>query len=173
MHALRYTDSSIAPSHLIFSYCFSFAWSATVGWKSNKCSGLYFNKFLKYPQKKISISTSQIFRSLVAMFQPRPPMVSLFRRLYDMPGLAHRMDVLLWGRCDFQITFSNRYTSGNAWNRHWESFMVDTGILSNNMKFLSYESLMTFCDLTIYNDNPLLIRLCTELDLLPNFERFP
>ena len=29
---------------------------------------------------------------------------------------------------------------------------------------------MTFFDLTIYNDNPLLIRLCTELDLLPNFE---
>ena len=24
---------------------------------------------------------------------------------------------------------------------------------------------MTFCELTIYNDNPLLIRLCTELDL--------
>ena len=34
-------------------------------------------------------------------------------------------------------------------------------------------SQMTFCDLTIYNDNPLLIRLCTELDLLPNFEWFP
>ena len=32
---------------------------------------------------------------------------------------------------------------------------------------------MTFCDLTIYNDNPLLIRLCTELDLSPNFEWFP
>ena len=32
---------------------------------------------------------------------------------------------------------------------------------------------MTFCDLTIYNDNPLLISLCTELDLLPNFEWFP
>ena len=32
---------------------------------------------------------------------------------------------------------------------------------------------MTFCDLTIYNDNPLLIRLCTELNLLPNFEWFP
>ena len=31
---------------------------------------------------------------------------------------------------------------------------------------------MTFCDLTIYNENPLLIRLCTELDRLPNFERF-
>ena len=35
------------------------------------------------------------------------------------------------------------------------------------------QMLMTFCDLTIYNDNPLLIRLCTELDLLPNFEWFP
>ena len=32
---------------------------------------------------------------------------------------------------------------------------------------------MTFCDLTIYNDYTLLIRLCTELDLLPNFEWFP
>ena len=51
--------------------------------------------------------------------------------------------------------------------------MVDTGILSNNMKFLSHKCEMTFCDLIIYNDNPLLIRLCTELDLLPNFEWFP
>ena len=32
---------------------------------------------------------------------------------------------------------------------------------------------MTFCDTTIYNDNSLLIRLCIELDLLPNFERSP
>ena len=31
---------------------------------------------------------------------------------------------------------------------------------------------MTFFDLIIYNDNLLLIRLCTELDLLPNFEWF-
>ena len=51
--------------------------------------------------------------------------------------------------------------------------MVDTGILSNNMKFPSHKCEMTFCDLTIYNDNPLLIRLCTELDLLPNLEWFP
>ena len=50
-------------------------------------------------------------------------------------GLAPRMDVLSWGRRDFQISFSNRDTSRNAWNLHWESFMVDTGILSNNMKF--------------------------------------
>ena len=87
----------------------------------------------------ISISTSQIFRSWVAIFQPRPPMASLFRSLYGMPGLAPRMDVLSWGRRDFQISFSNRDTSRNAWNRHWGSFMVDTGILSNSMKFPSHK----------------------------------
>ena len=32
--------------------------------------------------------------------------------------------------------------------------MVDTGILSNNMTFPSHKCWMTFCDLTIYNDNP-------------------
>ena len=87
----------------------------------------------------ISIYTSQIFRSWVAIFQPRPPMASLFRSLYGMPGLAPLMDVLSWGRRDFQISFSNRDTSRNAWNRHWGSFMVDTGILSNNMKFPSHK----------------------------------
>ena len=29
-------------------------------------------------------------------------------------------DVLSWGRRDFQISFSNRDTSRNAWSRHWE-----------------------------------------------------
>ena len=83
----------------------------------------------------ISISTSQIFRSWVAIFQPRPPMASLFRSLYGMPGLAPPMDVLSWGRRDFQISFLNMDTSRNAWNRHWGSFMVDTGILSNKWSF--------------------------------------
>ena len=100
-------------------------------------------------------------------------MASLFLRLNNIPGLAPRMDVLSWGRRDFQISFSNRDASRNAWNRHWGSFMVDTGILSNNMKFPSHKCLMTFCDLTIYNDSPLLIIFCTELDILPNFEGFP
>ena len=79
------------------------------------------------------------FRSWVAIFQPRPPMVSLFRSLYGMPGLAPHMDVLSWGQRDFQISFSNRDTPRNAWNRHWGSFMVDTEILSNNMKFPSHK----------------------------------
>ena len=80
-----------------------------------------------------------IFRSWVAIYQPRPPMASLFRSLYGMPGLAPRMDVLSWGRRDFQLSFSNRDTSRNAWNRHWGSFMINTGILSNNMKFPSHK----------------------------------
>ena len=70
----------------------------------------------------IPISTSQIFRSWVAIFQPRPPMASLFRSLYGMPGLAPRMDVLSWGRRDFQISFSNRDTSRNTWNRPLRKF---------------------------------------------------
>ena len=52
----------------------------------------------------------------IAIFQPRPPMSSLFRSLYGMPGLAPRIDVLSRGRRDFkiQIRFSNRDTSRNA-----------------------------------------------------------
>ena len=46
-----------------------------------------------------------IFRSWVAIPHLRPPMASLFRSLYDMPGLAPRMNVLFWGRRDFQISF--------------------------------------------------------------------
>ena len=61
----------------------------------------------------ISISTSQISRSWVAIFQPRPPMASWFRSLY---GLAPRMDILSWGRRDLQISFSNRDTSRNAFS---------------------------------------------------------
>ena len=77
--------------------------------------------------------------SWVAIFQPRPQMGSLFGSLYGMPVLAPRMDVLSWGRRDFQISFSNRDTSRNVWNRHLGGFMVDTGILSNNMKFPSHK----------------------------------
>ena len=40
------------------------------------------------------------------------------------------MDVLFWVQRDFQISFSNRDTPMNVLNRHRESFMVDTGILS-------------------------------------------
>ena len=44
-----------------------------------------------------------------------------------------------------------------------KKFLVDTGILSNNTKFLSHECLMTFCSLTKYNDNPPQSRFYTNL----------
>ena len=102
----------------------------------------------------ISISISHSFLSWVAIYTLRPPMAYLSHSLYDMLGLAPSMNVLCWGRHDFQISFSNRDTSRNAWNRDYRSFVVDMGILSNNTKVLSQECLMTFCSLTKYIDNP-------------------
>ena len=59
--------------------------------------------------------------------------------LYDTPGLAPRMNILYWGPGDFPVSYSNRDTSRNAWNRHSGSFMVDMGILFSNMKYPSHE----------------------------------
>ena len=80
-----------------------------------------------------------IFRSWVAIYQFLPPIASSSHSLYNLPGFAPRMDVLFWGRNDFQISFSNRDTPRNAKNHHLRSFMVDAGILSNNMKLPSHE----------------------------------
>ena len=77
----------------------------------------------------ISISTSQTFRSWVVIFHLRQPMEFLSLNLYDTPGLALRMNVLYWGPGDFPVSFSNRDTSRNAWNRHSGSFMADKGDL--------------------------------------------
>ena len=87
-------------------------------------------------------------------------MASLSRSLYDKTGLAPRMDVLLWGRRNFQINFSIRNTSKNAWNRHSGSFMVDTWI--KQYEVLLSRMFIAFCILTICNNNPLLIRLYTK-----------
>ena len=82
----------------------------------------------------ISISTSQTFRSWVVIFHHRRPMAYLSLYWYDTPGLAPRMNVLFWGPGDFPVSYSNRDTLWNAWNRHSGSFMVDTGILLSNME---------------------------------------
>ena len=79
------------------------------------------------------------FHSWVAIYQHHPTLASLSRSSYDMLGHAPHMDVLFRGQCNFQISFSNRDTSRNAHIPHWGSFMVDTGILSNNMKFPSHK----------------------------------
>ena len=68
----------------------------------------------------------------------KQPIASLSHNLYDMYGPAPRMNVLFWWQYDFQI-ISNRDTSRNVWNSHFRSFMVETGILSNNMKYLYHE----------------------------------
>ena len=62
------------------------------------------------------------------------PMACLSLNLYDTPGLAPRMNVLFWGPGDFPVSYSNRDTLWNAWNRHSRSFTVDTGILLSNME---------------------------------------
>ena len=80
------------------------------------------------------ISTSQTFRSWVVIFHHRRPMACLSLNLYDTPGLAPRMNVLFCGPGDFPVSYSNRDTLWNAWNRHSGSFMVDTGILLSNME---------------------------------------
>ena len=72
----------------------------------------------------------------------------LFLNLYNTPGLAPRMNVLFWGPGDILISYSNRDTSWNAWNRHSGSFMIDTGILFSNMKSPSREFWRTNCPLT-------------------------
>ena len=97
-------------------------------------------------------------------------MASLFRSFYDLPGLAPRIDVLFWGRRDFQISFSNRDMSRNAWNRLEKVLWSKRG---------SYQTIWSFplTNVILWTDyiqlQPLLIRLCTELDRLPIFKRFP
>ena len=68
-----------------------------------------------------SFEAKKKLHSREAIFQLYPPMASLSRSFYDMPGLSPRMYVLFWGRRDFQISFSIRDTSRNACNRHWGS----------------------------------------------------
>ena len=69
----------------------------------------------------------------------RRPMSFLSLILYHMPGLAPPMNVLFWEPDDFAVSYSNRDTSWNAWNRHSGSFMVDTGSLFSTMKSPSHE----------------------------------
>ena len=64
----------------------------------------------------ISISILQTFHSWVATSHLRPPMAFLSHNSSDTPGLAPLMNVLIWGRCDFPISFLGRDMSRNVWN---------------------------------------------------------
>ena len=119
------------------------------------------------------------FRSWVATYQLHLPMTSLSNSLYDILGLAPRMNVSFWGRHDFQISLSNRDTSRNAWNCHWRSFLsiwgsyqtIRSSSLTNaQWHSVSWPNAMT----TIHRPDFIPIRdLFTELDLLPTYKRFP
>ena len=133
----------------------------------------------------ISTSISQTFRSWVAIFHLRQPMVFLSHSSYGMPGLAPLMNVLFLGRRDIHLSSSDRDMSWNVWNRPSGSFMVDMGISSNIMRSPSPKCYMTFWDMTIYNDtlnwsdNTPICELITELDFITDFDlitefwRFP
>ena len=114
---------------------------------------------------------SQTFRSLWVIFHLSRPMTFLFLSLYDTHGLAPRTDILLWGPGDFPVSYSNRDTSWNAWNRHSGSYMVDTRVLFSNMESPSHECSKKFWPLTSYSGFPTdqtvhqFHDLDTELDL--------
>ena len=54
------------------------------------------------------ISILQTFRSWAATAHLRQPKAFLSYNSSDTPGLAPLMNVLFWGRCDFQISFLDR-----------------------------------------------------------------
>ena len=58
--------------------------------------------------------------------------------LSNLTFLAPCINVLFWGPGDFPVSSQNRDTSWIAWNRHSGSFMVDAGILFNNIKSPSH-----------------------------------
>ena len=67
-----------------------------------------------------------------------PAYVVFISNLYGTPGLASGLNISFWGPGDFQVSYSNRNTTWNAWNRYSGSFMVDTGILFSNMNSPSH-----------------------------------
>ena len=109
----------------------------------------------------ISTSISHTFRSWVAIFHLRQPMVFLSHSSYGMPRLAPLMNFLFLGRRDFRLSSSDRDMSLNVWNRPSGSFMVDMGISSNIMKSPSPKCYMTFWDHIQWH--PQLIRHYTNL----------
>ena len=79
-------------------------------------------------------------RSWVAIFHLRPPITFLSHILYDM--LGHVPDngcFILRTRLFNKFLEQNRDISWAAGNSHWGSCMIDTGVLSINMKYPSHE----------------------------------
>ena len=108
-----------------------------------------------------------------------PAYGELSLNVYDTPGLAPRMNVSFWGLGDFPVSYPNRDTSSNAWNRHSGSVMVDIGILFNKIIWS-----LPLTNVEWYSDpwptvTSQLIRLSTDFMTWyrvwpsPNYEWFP
>ena len=87
----------------------------------------------------ISISTSQIIRSLVVVLNLCQLRAFLSLSLYDTLGLAPHINVSSWGPGDFPVSYWNRDTPQNAWNRRPRSFVIDTELLFTNMRYPYHE----------------------------------
>ena len=85
----------------------------------------------------ILTSISQTFRSWVAIFHLRQPIVFLSHSSYGMPGLASLMNVLFKGWRDFHLSSSDRDMPFNVWNRPSGSVMVNIGISANIITWYS------------------------------------
>ena len=97
---------------------------------------------------------------------------------YDTPGLTPRMNVSFCGQGDFTVSYSNRDSSWNAWNRHSGILMVDMGILFSNIKFsLSrmLSDILTLDQHWLFNrsDFPPILWPWYRVWPSPNYEGFP
>ena len=92
--------------------------------------------------------------------------------------IAPLKNVLFWARSDFPISFSNRDIPRNVLNRLLGSYVVGTGILSNNMRSPSPECYTAFWMMTIYSgtlhwsDFTPILTLLLIWTLLPNLTFF-
>ena len=107
----------------------------------------------------ISTSISQTFRSWVAIFHLRRPMVFLSHSSYRMPGACYSHECFILRAVRLSSKLLGQGYVMERLKRPSGSFMVDMGISSNIKKSPSPKCYMTFWDMTIYNEwHPQLIR---------------
>ena len=87
-------------------------------------------RWFRFPHHKLSVP--QLWYSIF------PGLWSFYLSVLT-PRLDHHMNVVFWGPGDCPVSYSNEGTLWDAWNRHSESFMVDTGISFSNIKSPSQE----------------------------------
>ena len=112
----------------------------TVDWERWSTSHFHLRKKIWFQFRHY-----KLFRSWVVILHLHRPMAFWSLNLYDTPGLAPRMHILSWGPGDFPVSYSNRNTSWDAWNRIQEVLWSIRGSYSSiwslaltNVKWNSY-----------------------------------